>query len=114
MTNANPTNLTDYLVRLDQRDTEELQEAVELLRSELRNRTDCDYLYDSWHVDDILCRRPDLNINQCREVLRTLEGYHDAETGVNWDVIDILADDCYPAPDNLDELRDQAESGSDD
>ena len=36
MTNANPTNLIDYLDKLDQRDTEELQQAVELLRYELR------------------------------------------------------------------------------
>jgi len=109
MTNSQSTHLTDYLDRLDQWDTGQLQQAVELLRSELRNRTDSDYLYSSWHVDDILCRRPDLTIDQCREVLRTLDRYHDATIGINWDVIDFCADDCYPAPDNLEELREQAE-----
>lgn len=114
MTNAHPTNLIDYLVRLDQRDTEELQQAVQLLRQELRNRNDCDYLYDSWHVDDILCRRPDLTNSQCREVLRNLERRHDAGIGINWDVIDCVADDCYPAPDNLHEPWQQVASDSND
>ena len=109
MTNANPTNLIDYLDKLDQRDTEELQQVVELLRYELRNRTDCDYLYDSWHVYDILCRRPDLSIDQCREVLQLIDRRRDASIGINWDVIDFFAADCYPEPDNLDALREQAE-----
>lgn len=108
MTNTQSTNLTDLLDRLDQRDTQELQQAVELLREELRNRTDCDYLYSSWHVDDILWRRPDLTVDQCREVLRHIDRHWDASTGINWDVIDYCADDCYAAPDNLDELRDEA------
>ena len=112
MTNANPTNLINYLDRLDQRDTEQLQQAVELLRAELRNRIDSDYLYDSWHVDDILCRRPDLNIDQCREVLQLISRRHDANIGINWDVIDFCADGCYPEPDNIDDLRDQAEEDS--
>lgn len=112
MTNTQSTHLTDILDRLDQWDTGQLQYAVERLRSELRNRTDCDYLYESWHVDDILCRRPDLSVSECREVLRRLDRYQDATIGINWDVIDFCADDCYPAPDSLEELREQAEEDS--
>lgn len=69
MTNAQPTNLTDMLDRLDQRATDELQQAVDLLRDELRNRTDCNYLYESWHVDEILWRRPDLTTSAVRSSL---------------------------------------------
>lgn len=112
MTNPHPTNLIAELDRLDQWETEQLQQAVELLRDELRNRSDSDYLYDSWHVDDILCQRPDLTIEQCREVLRWMDGRRDASIGINWDVIDHFAEDCYPAPDNLEELREQAEEDS--
>ena len=112
MTNTLPTKLIDTMDRLDQRDTEELQQAIERLREALRYRMDCDYLYDSWHVDDILCRRPDLNIDQCREVLQLIDRRRDASIGINWDVIDIFAADCYPEPDNLDAVRDQAEEDS--
>lgn len=112
MTNSHLTHLIDMLDRLDQRDTEQLQQAVELLRAELRNRNDSDYLYDSWHVDDILSRRPDLNIDQCREVLQLIDRRRDASIGINWDVIDFFAVDCYPESDNLDDLRDQAEEDS--
>ena len=63
-------------------------------------------------MDDILCRRPDLNIDQCREVLQLIDRRRDASIGINWDVIDFFADGCYPEPDNLDDLRDQVEEDS--
>lgn len=108
MTHLHPTTIIDSLSECHQWSTEQLQQAVEHLRSELYNRSDCDYLYDSWHVDDIHWRRPDLTVDQCREVLRLIDQRRSAEFGINWDVIDWYADDCYAAPDNLDELRDEA------
>ena len=64
-----------------------------------------DYISRRWHVDDVRCRRPDLSLEQCREVLNSLDRYHDAETGINWYTIDYCANKYYPEPDNVQELR---------
>jgi hypothetical protein len=114
MTQANPTTLTTLLEQLSTWDTATLQQALEMLRQELRNRQNADYLYLVWHVEDIQWRRPDLTDSQCREVLSDLSRRHDAGIGINWDVIDCVADDNYPAPDNLHELWQQVESDSHD
>jgi len=60
----------------------------------------------SWHWEDVQGRRPDLNEDQCREVLSMLKKWHDATIGINWDVIDAAANGTFPEPDNLAELRD--------
>ena len=49
-----------------------------------------------WHIDDVREVRPDLNDTQCREVLRRCEQQHNAEIGINWDVIHIVAEECFP------------------
>ena len=50
-----------------------------------------------WHIDDVREVRPDLNDTQCREVLRRCERHHDAEIGINWEVIRTVAEECFPA-----------------
>jgi hypothetical protein len=49
-----------------------------------------------WHIDDVRNVRPDLDDTQCREVLRYCEDRHDAEIGINWDVIRTVAEECFP------------------
>jgi len=39
---------------------------------------------------------PDLTDPQCIEVLKRCEDRHDAEIGINWEVIRIHADDLFP------------------
>ena len=65
------------------------------------------YIQITWHREDIQGRRPDLTEDQCRAVLSKLKRQHDATIGINWDVIDIVAESEFPEPDNLDELREQ-------
>ncbi len=57
-----------------------------------------DWITIKWHVDDVLDVREDLTREQAREVLHTLKRDHDAEIGINWDVIEAWADNLYPDP----------------
>ena len=56
----------------------------------------------TWHVDDVLSVRPDLNKEQAREVLYELDHNHDANIGISWEVIDIIAEGMYERPEDLD------------
>lgn len=51
-----------------------------------------------WSIEDVKQERPDLTDEQCMEVLEQCEHKHDAEIGINWDVIRTHADDLFPAP----------------
>lgn len=55
-----------------------------------------DFITIEWHVDDVLEVRPDLTKEQAREVLHTMRRYHDADLGINWDVIYWTAHEIYP------------------
>ena len=55
-----------------------------------------DWITIKWHVDDVLDVREDLTREQAREVLHELKRYHDAELGINWDVIRETAWIIYP------------------
>ena len=50
----------------------------------------------SWHVDDVLSVRPDLSRDEALKVLKTVKREHNAEVGVNWDVIETVAFEMYP------------------
>ena len=49
-----------------------------------------------WHVEDVLEQCPILNRDEALEVLHTLKYKHDANIGINWEVIEIVAQSCYP------------------
>jgi hypothetical protein len=40
-----------------------------------------------WHIEDVLEVRPDLNKNQAWQVLRSVKQNHDANVGINWEVL---------------------------
>lgn len=42
----------------------------------------------SWHVEDVLSRDPTMTREEAFEVLEAVKDNHDAEVGVNWQVID--------------------------
>ena len=50
----------------------------------------------SWHVDDVKSVRPKLSKPKCRAVLENVEDNHDANYGINWDTLRIVADELYP------------------
>ncbi len=49
-----------------------------------------------WHIDDVLSVRPNLTQQQACEVLAHIRKNHDANVGVNWDVIEIVSDTLFP------------------
>ena len=57
------------------------------------------YLADDWHIDDVQSMRPDLNDDQCIEVLQAMADWFDANDGINWDFITMTAEQLYPQED---------------
>ena len=49
-----------------------------------------------WHIEDVQSIRPDLTDEQASIVLQRLKKSHDASVGINWDVIDCVADSLFP------------------
>ena len=61
---------------------------------------DDDSITITWHIDDVRSLADDIDPTdeQCREVLRRADKYHDASVGINWDVLqyhlgEVLEDD---------------------
>lgn len=104
------TSIGTLLEHIRTCDTSSVQEIFQTVLVELRSRSDADCIAIVWQTDDVQMQRPDLTEEQCQEVLHRLNSGHDANIGINWDVIDCVAHDCYPEPDNLDELRELAEA----
>ena len=53
-----------------------------------------------WSVADVLEVRPDLTEDQAYEVLQNAKDKHDANIGINWDVLSIHADWHFPEETN--------------
>jgi hypothetical protein len=49
-----------------------------------------------WCIEDVQSIRPDLTDEQATEVLLRIERKHDANIGVNWDVLQAWADEMFP------------------
>lgn len=49
-----------------------------------------------WHVSDVMHEMPWLNAKQAENVLRAALLLHDCNTGINWDVLNAVADNLYP------------------
>ncbi len=61
----------------------ELQEAAGLPENEIEI---------SWHIDDVKSIAEDLTVKQCRQVLALAKSEHDASIGINWEVLEVWAD----------------------
>lgn len=51
-----------------------------------------------WCIDDVQEVRPDLSDDQAAAVLALADKRHDANEGINWDVLRIHADTLFPEP----------------
>ena len=49
-----------------------------------------------WSVEDVKSIRSELDDEQAMRVLWYCKEFHDAEIGINWDVISTAAEDLYP------------------
>ncbi|CAN5425590.1 hypothetical protein BH10PSE19_BH10PSE19_04650 [soil metagenome] len=50
----------------------------------------------TWTSEDIKEVRPDLSDVQASKVLQYVDRKHDDNVGINWEVIEIVADDLFP------------------
>ncbi len=48
-----------------------------------------------WHIDDVLQVRPDLSREQAFQVLKQAKDNHDANIGINWDVLTDCAESLF-------------------
>ncbi len=46
----------------------------------------------SWHIEDVQSQDPALTDDEARQVLQLIKHKHDANIGVNWEVIDFWID----------------------
>jgi hypothetical protein len=51
-----------------------------------------------WSTDDVWSVRSDLSEDQCWEVLKQVEHYHDANQGISWATLEIIAEELCPEP----------------
>lgn len=49
-----------------------------------------------WHIEDVQSIRSDLTDKQASKVLIYAQKNHDATVGINWDSLEVIADDLYP------------------
>ena len=57
---------------------------------------DNDYLMEVWSIEDVTdCVNYELTDEQAREVLDRVERYHDANIGINWDVLQYHAGEVF-------------------
>jgi hypothetical protein len=55
-----------------------------------------------WGIDDVQEVRPDLSDDQAWEVLQTVDRRLDSNLGINWEIVQIIADGLFPEPDEDD------------
>jgi hypothetical protein len=49
-----------------------------------------------WTIDDVMEIRPDLNDDQCIDILEYAEKNHDANLGINWESLREIANKLFP------------------
>lgn len=79
-----PDNFSDF-------DASQLARHCEML-------ADPDWIAVFWCTDDVKSVAPHLSNDEAREVLQVADRRHDAELGINWDVLETIADMLYDRP----------------
>jgi hypothetical protein len=83
----------DILEALDLPDEDEIDVDIHELLADNR------IIGHLWGVEDVQEVRPDLNDDQAWQVLQTIERRLDSQYGMNWDTIEIIADELFgPKP----------------
>ena len=58
-----------------------------------------------WGIDDVKGIRPDLDDEQALAVLGDVDSQHDANMGICWDTLEIIADLLYPLKPQPEEVK---------
>ena len=56
----------------------------------------------SWSIEDVKNDRPDLTDEECLDVLHVAIDEHDANNGINWDVLQYHTNRLYPLEEDMD------------
>jgi hypothetical protein len=56
-----------------------------------------DQTFLGWSIEDVQQIRPDLTDQQARDVLSHCERRFDASIGINWDILELHADELFPS-----------------
>ena len=72
------------------------EQIAALLELNAKDIIERDWINCRWHVEDVLDIRPYLTREQARDVLRKVGDNHNAELGINWDVLEAWASEMYP------------------
>ena len=71
----------------------ELPEGQEIPKVEdILTLTSPDWHIEKWHISDVQCVHDWVTDDQAREVLMWMNKYHDANIGINWEVIEAWID----------------------
>lgn len=66
---------------------------AEKLKRRFHMLTDPDWIASWWSISDVQdCVDFEMTDEECREVLRRVDKYHDANIGINWEVLQDYAD----------------------
>ena len=58
------------------------------------------FISDNWHIEDVQSVRADLDDDQASDVLEAVADNFDANTGINWDVLEFWANELFPEDDD--------------
>jgi len=62
----------------------------------MRTYNDSSQIIIIWSIEDVKSLRPDLTDEQCLDVLSIAERRHDANIGINWEVLELHASYLFP------------------
>ncbi len=54
-----------------------------------------DSIQITWHINDVKSIRPDLTDEQCSQVLTFAKRHHDSTIGINWHVLESIAETLH-------------------
>lgn len=66
-------------------------------------------LISTWRIDDVKSIAPWVSDDEAVEILASVADNHDANLGINWEVIEFWVDNLYPEPDNWTDPEDEDE-----
>ena len=68
-------------------------EKAYIISNETVDSSAIDHIAIKWAIEDVKEVAPDLTDNECREVLQLAKDKHDANIGINWDVLEMWANE---------------------
>lgn len=70
---------------------------VNILKAKCGMLADPDFIASFWSVEDVFSVAPNIMHEEAQEVLAEVDRRHDATIGINWDVLQSVAERLFPA-----------------